>query len=543
MSFSGKTFFIHETLPNIANIANTIALNGGIVSPTFTQQVTYLIVSNDTPTIENAVKWGTLVVDEEWLNKHLLFGGMVISLTGSLSHTKSDYIKFIQERGGIYHPTVTKKVTHLVAAEPNGASGKLEKARKNGIFVVGENFLLHPFSGVVEFPAPNSKRKIRNDKQSPKLTGKIIALAGRLSKPSKDISKIIASHGGTYSATVTQRVTHLVTSDINGTSDKMKKAKENGVIIVTEDFLTSLGDPPAGFVPIASHKRVKTTKSKKSQPVQGQTLPTITKMASPPEVLLAQKHEPKHGSPVGWWVSEKLDGVRGWWDGTQFWSRAGNVFYAPDWFRAQMPSNHILDGELFIGRNKFRETISIVKSHSMSERWKEITFMAFDVPSQGDRPFEERLKILSDICSGNTSPNLKMVEHRVLTENDNIDQLLKDVEALGAEGLMLRQAGSKYIGKRSNTLLKIKSFFDDEAKVIGYATKGKGRLAGMTGSLQLEDRKGVIFDCGSGMNDETRMNPPPIGSIVTFRYQEKSAKSGRPRFPVFVGLAIDKQFP
>jgi len=98
-------------------------------------------------------------------------------------------------------------------------------------------------------------------------------------------------------------------------------------------------------------------------------------------------------------------------------------------------------------------------------------------------------------------------------------------------------------GKRSDTLLKIKSFHDDEAKVIGYATKGKGRLAGMTGSLRLEDRKGIQFDCGSGLDDKTRKNPPPIGSIVTFRYQEKSQKSGRPRFPIYVGLAIDKKFP
>ena len=168
--------------------------------------------------------------------------------------------------------------------------------------------------------------------------------------------------------------------------------------------------------------------------------------------------------------------------------------------------------------------------------------MAFDIPSESSLPFEERMGILKALCNEERL-YLKFVEQHQLTEEDDLDQMLKDIEDLEGEGLMLRKPKSLYIGKRSDTSLKIKSFFDDEAKVIGYATKGKGRLAGMTGSLQLEDREGIQFDCGSGMDDETRRNPPAIGSIVTFKYQEKSKTSGRPRFPIFVGLAIDKEFP
>src|SRR5262245_42829230 len=64
--------------------------------------------------------------------------------------------------------------------------------------------------------------------------------------------------------------------------------------------------------------------------------------------------------PTGWWLSEKLDGVRAYWDGKQFFSRLGNLFHAPDWFVAGLPDVP-LDGELWIGRKKFQRTVSIAR--------------------------------------------------------------------------------------------------------------------------------------------------------------------------------------
>src|SRR3954470_6697744 len=51
--------------------------------------------------------------------------------------------------------------------------------------------------------------------------------------------------------------------------------------------------------------------------------------------------------PTGWWMSEKLDGLRAYWDGKRLISRLGNEFHAPDWFIKGLPS-HPLDGELFL---------------------------------------------------------------------------------------------------------------------------------------------------------------------------------------------------
>lgn len=53
---------------------------------------------------------------------------------------------------------------------------------------------------------------------------------------------------------------------------------------------------------------------------------------------------------------------------------------------------------------------------------------------------------------------------------------------------------------------------------------------------------GKTFNCGSGMNDKTRKNPPKVGSIVVYRFQELT-KDGVPRFPTFVGEAADKSEP
>src|SRR6478609_7109030 len=52
-----------------------------------------------------------------------------------------------------------------------------------------------------------------------------------------------------------------------------------------------------------------------------------------PPLLLAESWDGAT-DPTGWWMSEKLDGVRAYWDGQQFLSRQGNLYHAPDWFVA-----------------------------------------------------------------------------------------------------------------------------------------------------------------------------------------------------------------
>ena len=109
-------------------------------------------------------------------------------------------------------------------------------------------------------------------------------------------------------------------------------------------------------------------------------------------VLLADKWE--GSDPTGWWVSEKLDGVRCLWDGRRLLSRLGNEFPAPRWVLDSLPAGVTLDGELWLGRGKFQECVSVVKSASADKGWDRLTFMVFDMPDHGGT-FEARMAELT----------------------------------------------------------------------------------------------------------------------------------------------------
>ena len=80
------------------------------------------------------------------------------------------------------------------------------------------------------------------------------------------------------------------------------------------------------------------------------------------DMMLAKKHDPTTQDPTGWLISEKLDGVRCFWNGTQMLTRNGNLFYPPDWFIKELPKDLALDGELFTTRDDFQKIVSIVCS-------------------------------------------------------------------------------------------------------------------------------------------------------------------------------------
>ncbi|HTV43406.1 MAG TPA: DNA ligase [Candidatus Sulfotelmatobacter sp.] len=255
---------------------------------------------------------------------------------------------------------------------------------------------------------------------------------------------------------------------------------------------------------------------------------------SGPPLLLAESWD-NAADLSGWWMSEKLDGVRAYWDGKQFLSRQGHIYYAPDWFIEGLPAVP-LDGELWIDRKKFQRTVSIVRRQDKNELWKEVRFLIFDAPA-ANGGFEERLAFLKDALARAVA---KFAREHVHERCKNLDALraeLKRVEALGGEGLMLRQPGSKYVAGRSTTLLKVKTFHDAEAIVIGHQA-GAGRHKGRMGALLVRLPDGADFAIGTGFSDGERENPPGIGATVTFRYQELS-DAGVPRFPSWVGVRHD----
>lgn len=255
--------------------------------------------------------------------------------------------------------------------------------------------------------------------------------------------------------------------------------------------------------------------------------------ANAPPLLLAHRYEDQ--DPTGWWLSEKLDGVRAYWDGKQFLSRLGNGFLAPDWFIEGLPE-FPLDGELFGGRGRFQHTVSVARRMDRGEGWRSLSFVIFDAPAL-EHGFEDRIRQLEDHFSKRPWPQARVLEHRVCKGVDDLYAELKRIEGLGGEGVMLRKPGSRYVAGRSDTLLKVKSFLDSEARVIGHQA-GTGKHKGRLGALLVELPNGTRFKVGTGMSDAERKQPPAIGEIITVRYQELT-DAGVPRFPSFIGVRED----
>ena len=258
------------------------------------------------------------------------------------------------------------------------------------------------------------------------------------------------------------------------------------------------------------------------------------KKDSAPPLLLAHKWELTH-DPTGWWMSEKLDGIRAYWNGEAFISRLGNTFLAPAWFVAALPSEK-LDGELWVGRKKFAKTTSIVRSGATNTEWTSVSYVVFDAPDASGT-FEERIAHAKRLLDTARAPHARVLEHVPCESVDHLRTELARVEGLGGEGLMLRKPGSPYAIGRSNSLLKVKTFHDAEARVIGHAP-GTGKHKGRLGALICQLPSGAKFNVGTGFSDVEREAPPAIGTTITFRYQELS-DDGVPRFPSYVRERVD----
>ena len=276
-------------------------------------------------------------------------------------------------------------------------------------------------------------------------------------------------------------------------------------------------------------------------------LPTLLCAQSPPSLQLANVYHSEI-KVEDYWVSEKLDGVRAYWDGARFLSKNGNVYMAPDWFIKNLPS-FALDGELWIARNTFDELSGIVRKKTpVDAQWRKVSYQVFDLP---DDPvtFDERLSALNTLfgveSQGQKSSEatvkpewLVLIKQFKVSGHADLMNELDRVTKQGGEGLMLHLGSSLYRGRRDDDLLKLKQYFDAEATVIEHYP-GKGKYTGLLGSMLVETigpaRERIRFRIGTGFNDEERKTPPPIGAVITYKYFGFT-KSGLPKFASFIRL-------
>jgi len=236
----------------------------------------------------------------------------------------------------------------------------------------------------------------------------------------------------------------------------------------------------------------------------------------------------------GWYASEKLDGVRAFWDGgisrglwksdipwannkskddrfvikplaSGLWSSYGNPIYCPDWFAEALPKCS-LDGELFAGRGKFQTTTSIVSKLIPNDNdWSQISFNVFDTPpypmvfqnGRINNPHFEKEMVLNDcmdfvrriipeytarfytflqaqeiLHSFGESESFRVIKQHLLINPKMIEGFLLGVLDQGGEGVIFRKPKSYWEPKRSQQQVKLKPFNDAEGVVVGY-TWGK----------------------------------------------------------------------
>ena len=264
----------------------------------------------------------------------------------------------------------------------------------------------------------------------------------------------------------------------------------------------------------------------------GPTAPRQVLAAELPPVLLAERY--RGGIDISnYWVSEKLDGVRAVWDGKTLRFRSGNVVPAPQWFVDALPRQP-LDGELWLGRGRFDRLSAIVRRRPPDDgEWRSLRYMVFELPNASGS-FSERIEQIKAVTAATKQAWLQPVAQFRVADAMALQKSLRDVVRQGGEGLMLHRDDAGYQVGRSETLLKLTPWQDAEAVVVAHLP-GKGKYAGKIGALRMEMPDGRRFALGSGLSDELRRNPPPLGTLVTYRYRELTPH-GMPRFPRYLRL-------
>lgn len=235
--------------------------------------------------------------------------------------------------------------------------------------------------------------------------------------------------------------------------------------------------------------------------------------------------------PSEFLVSEKLDGVRAFWDGQTLRFRSGRLIAAPTWFTAALPPT-ALDGELWMGRRRFDEVSAAVRRKvPLDAEWHELTYRIFDLPGQVGS-FAERTNRMAPLLAAVGVPWLQAVTQARGSDRAALQRQLKHVVDDGGEGLVLHDAAAPWQAGRSDALRKLKLQPDEEGRVVAVQP-GKGRHAGRMGALQLETPSGQRFFLGTGFTDAQRETPPAIGSVVTYRYRDRTP-NGVPKFTSFL---------
>lgn len=245
------------------------------------------------------------------------------------------------------------------------------------------------------------------------------------------------------------------------------------------------------------------------------------------EALIAQ-------NPQNYLWSEKLDGIRAYWDGKSLYTRSGKKINAPAFFTQNFPP-FAIDGELWSKRGDFENIVSIIKNKNRLPEWKNLKFYIFEVPHQKGGLLE-RLQILQEYLKTHHAPFISIIAQHPFSSTKELFAQLENITQSQGEGIVVRNKNAIYYTGRTKDSMKLKKYQDRECKITHYI-QGQGKFEGMVGSFLCQDGKKSI-KIGSGMDENFRKNPPSVGTIITYKFFGYTNK-GNPRFPTFLRIRSD----
>jgi DNA ligase-1 len=258
-------------------------------------------------------------------------------------------------------------------------------------------------------------------------------------------------------------------------------------------------------------------------------------------------------NPIGWYMSIKLNGIRGIWYKGEMRSRIAmqeqnsiRTIMIPESWKQVLPMDEILDGELYMGKDRFYELMPIIHGKTNNELWSQIKYHVFDIYVK-ELPFAARFARLREVHQGiveRWNALYKEVECPIIFHKQCVVEnwprafgmfkrwILEDKE----EGAILKNPNGYYHNGRSYDMLKWKVRHKRQAMIIGFQlypstnrlqslqcrwldnTKTKFRVSGGLNN-KIREKYEEIFKIGETIMlsyYEVTMNDHPVSAVILF---------------------------
>jgi DNA ligase-1 len=216
-----------------------------------------------------------------------------------------------------------------------------------------------------------------------------------------------------------------------------------------------------------------------------------------------------------------------------------------------LPKDWVLDGELYIHGSTFQEITKLVKTTKLLAKPESVNveFHVYDVPRAGYEQTElggstwSNRKISVELIDEfvENCKSVKVVRTDFAAHEEDVYELQSEYLEEGYEGAIVRERDGEYkFGYRSNKLLKVKNFMDEEYEIVGFTT-GVGRFEGCCIWI-CETADGQSFKVvpqgTMDLRKETFNNADKnVGKWLKVKYFELT-DDGIPRFPVGLGIRL-----